>query len=116
MVGLGVVVVPVLLPPLLGFDVGLLFTVMVTVLFPVMVLPSYDVTSVGVIVITAVPALLVDMVTLLLSLSIQRLLPDSDATPELEDDKVNLPAKSFPLMVRVMLFPTVTVLLVTDTS
>ena len=40
------------------------------------------------------------MVTLLLSLSIQRLLPDSDATPELDDDKVNLPAKSFPLMVR----------------
>ena len=107
---------PVLLPPLLGFDVGLLFTVMVTVLFPVTALPSYDVTSVGVIVITVVPALLVDMVTLLLSLSIQRLLPDSEATPELEDDKVNLPAKSFPLMVRVMLFPTVTVLLVTDTS
>ena len=40
----------------------------------------------------------------------------SDATPELEDDKVNLPAKSFPFMVRVILFPTVTVLLVTDTS
>ena len=51
-----------------------------------------------------------------LLLSMNKLFLDKLATELFEEDKSNLPAKSFPLIVSVTLLPTVTVLLVTVTS